>query len=128
MLKENQFRLTGSQNQASMSSHHQIQEENKVIAHTMRTKLLITFNWKYLACCLSYPWRYSQSLNISPLFCKYPAVTQKLTLSSWFMGLLEDQLVKTEHLTARIRTLSRRHSQIFSILAGLFTYPSNSQL
>lgn len=128
MLKENQFRLIGLQNQASMSSHHQIQEENKVIAHTMRTKLLITFNWKYLACYLSYPWRYSQPLNISPLFCKYLAAIHKLTLSSWSMGLLEDQLVKIKHLTAWICTLSRRHSQIFSILAGLFTYPSNSQL
>lgn len=41
IVKKNQFRLIGSQSEASMSSYHQIQEENKVIAQTIRTELLV---------------------------------------------------------------------------------------
>lgn len=42
IVKKNQFRLIGLRSEASMSSYNQIQEENKVIAQTIRTELLVT--------------------------------------------------------------------------------------
>lgn len=103
-------------------------------------------------CTLSYLPQYSQLLNNSACFCKYTAGIQKLTLSSWSTALLENHLVfklftglleytlnslnifffpskgkKYSFKYSKKKSFKRIFLQIFSILAGLFTYLCNSQ-
>lgn len=79
IVKKNQFRLIGLQSEASMSSYHQIQEENKVIAQTIRMELLVTNLQLEIS-------KYSQPLNNSSLLTN---TQQKLTLSPWSMEVPE---------------------------------------
>lgn len=63
-----------------MSSYHQIQEENKVIAQTIGMELLvISFQLKILAYYLSSLSKYSQALNNSSL-CTNTAEANTMSL------------------------------------------------
>lgn len=81
IVKKNQFRLIGLQSEASMSSYHQIQEENKVIAQTIRTELLVTnFQLEILSMLLKFTIKmFTAPEQLFP-FYKYTAEANTISL------------------------------------------------
>lgn len=81
IVKKNQFRLIGLQSEASMSSYHQIQEENKVIAWTIRTELLVTNSELEIFSMLL---KFTVKIFAAPEqlfpFCKYTAEANTISL------------------------------------------------
>lgn len=81
IVKKNQFRLIGLQSEVSMSSYHQIQEENKVIAQTIRTELLATnFQLEIFSMLLNFTTKiFTAPEHLFP-FYKYTAEANTISL------------------------------------------------
>lgn len=81
IAKKNQFRLIGWQSEASMSSCHQTQEENKVIAQTIRMELLVTnFQLEIFSMLLKFTVKIFTSPEQLFPFYKYTAEASTISL------------------------------------------------